>query len=227
MAAVGARLLLKEEGDGHFSVVFHHAGGTEERLPALTPAEALIAAVETDYSDYRREVRRLWEEHPLFEERLDISVADLEDFVAEALRLAANTRKSRSRRPAPPFGHIVRPVGKRKRRRQVDRTVFQVSKAVQSIYNRSYAPGFISYFALPFGFYIMYRLVSCHDHEIWFVGDKIGLVARFDFISVGLCCDRYFQYKKPLRRNCAASRGKGYCRNRDHRSKIKVRQISY
>ncbi len=35
----------------------------------------------------------------------------LEDFVAEALRLAANTRKSRSRRPAPPFGHIVRPVG--------------------------------------------------------------------------------------------------------------------
>ncbi len=35
----------------------------------------------------------------------------LENFVAVALRLAANTRKSRSRKPAPTFGHIVRPVG--------------------------------------------------------------------------------------------------------------------
>lgn len=87
MVAIGAELLLKEEGDGRFSVVLHYTGGTEEHLPAVTPAEALIAAVETDYSDYRREVRRLWEEHPLFEERLDIPVADLEDFVAEALLL--------------------------------------------------------------------------------------------------------------------------------------------
>ncbi len=87
MATVGAGLLLKEKGDGRFSVVLHHADGTEERLPADTPAEALITTAETDYSDYRREVRRLWEEHPLFEERVDIPVADLEDFVAEALLL--------------------------------------------------------------------------------------------------------------------------------------------
>lgn len=81
MVAIGAELLLEEEGDGRFSVVLHYTDGTEERLPAVTPAEALIAAVETDYSDYRREVRRLWEE------RLNIPVADLEDFVAEALML--------------------------------------------------------------------------------------------------------------------------------------------
>ncbi len=93
LIAIEAELLLEEEGDGHFSVVLHYADGTEERLPAVTPAEALIAAVETDYSDYRREVRRLWEEHPLFEERLDIPVADLEDFVAEALMLPSPLRE--------------------------------------------------------------------------------------------------------------------------------------
>jgi len=87
VVAMGAELLLEEECDGRFSVVLHYTDGTEERLPAVTPAEALIAAVETDYSDYRREVRRLWEEHPLFEERLNIPVSDLEDFVAEALML--------------------------------------------------------------------------------------------------------------------------------------------
>ncbi len=87
VVAIGAELLLEKVGDGHFSVVLHYADGTEERLPAVTPAEALIATVETDYSDYRREVRRLWEEHPLFEERPEIPVADLEDFVAEALML--------------------------------------------------------------------------------------------------------------------------------------------
>lgn len=81
MAAIGAELLLEEKGDGRFSVVLHYTDGTEEHLPAATPAEALIVAVETDYSDYRREVRRLWEE------RLNIPVSDLEDFVAEALML--------------------------------------------------------------------------------------------------------------------------------------------
>lgn len=93
VAAIGAELLLEEVGDGRFSVVLHYADGTEERLPAVTPAEALITAVETDYSDYRREVRRLREEHPLFEERLDIPVADLEDFVAEALMLPSLLHK--------------------------------------------------------------------------------------------------------------------------------------
>ncbi len=87
MVAVGAGLLLEEEGDGRFSVILHYADGTEERLPAVTPAVSLITAVETDYSDYRQEIKRLRTECPLFEAWLDISVADLEDFVAEALLL--------------------------------------------------------------------------------------------------------------------------------------------
>lgn len=87
MAFDVAQLFLAETDNGLFSVVLHHENGTEERLPAATPAELLIAASEIDYTDYRREVQRLWDEHPLFEERLDIPVADLEDFVADALLL--------------------------------------------------------------------------------------------------------------------------------------------
>ncbi len=70
--------MKKQNCHGRFCVVAHYADGTEVRLPAVTRAESLITAVETDYPDYRREVRRLWEEHPLFEERLNIPVADLE-----------------------------------------------------------------------------------------------------------------------------------------------------
>lgn len=87
MALGISQLFLVEVGDGRFSVVLHYGNGNEEQLPATTPAEFLIAVAETDYTDYRREVQRLWDEHPLFEERLDIPVADLEDFVAESLLL--------------------------------------------------------------------------------------------------------------------------------------------
>lgn len=87
MAFGVAQLFLTEEYNGRFSIVLHHGNGSEERLPAATPAELLIAATEIDYTDYRWEVQRLWDEHPLFEEKLDIPVADLENFVAESLLL--------------------------------------------------------------------------------------------------------------------------------------------
>ncbi len=80
-------MFLEEEGVGLFSTVLHYEYGTEIRLPAATPANDLIAATEIDYRGYRREIKRLREEHPLFQMRLDISVADFEDFVAEALLL--------------------------------------------------------------------------------------------------------------------------------------------
>ncbi|MBE6973418.1 MAG: hypothetical protein E7440_06020 [Ruminococcaceae bacterium] len=56
-------------------------------MPALTPAETLIAFSELDYTDYRKAVRWLRDEHPLFEERIDIPVSDYEDFVGEAILL--------------------------------------------------------------------------------------------------------------------------------------------
>ena len=85
-------LLLKAEDKNRWSVTLHHANGWEIALPAATPAEYLIAASEIDYSAYRREIRNLREQHPLLEERLEVSMADFEDFVAEALLLPSMLR---------------------------------------------------------------------------------------------------------------------------------------
>ena len=56
--------------DGKFCVVMSGAYGPEKHLPLITPAEDLVAAAEMDYTAYRREIQRLYEEHPLFAERL-------------------------------------------------------------------------------------------------------------------------------------------------------------
>ncbi len=77
-----------ETGDGgKICVVMSGAYGPETHLPFVTPAEDLVAAAEMDYTAYRREIQRLYEEHPLFEPKLDISVSELEDLAAEALLL--------------------------------------------------------------------------------------------------------------------------------------------
>lgn len=90
----GSQLLLMEKGVGLFSTVLRYEDGTEKQLPATTPAKDLIAAVEIDHRAYRQEVKRLRDEHPLFAARLDIPVADFEDFVAEALLLPSMLQKT-------------------------------------------------------------------------------------------------------------------------------------
>lgn len=82
-------LWIETGDDEKISVVMVDAGGWELRLPPVTPAEDLISALELDYTDYRRELRRLYDEHPLFEVRLDIPVSDWEDFAAETLLFPA------------------------------------------------------------------------------------------------------------------------------------------
>lgn len=72
MVSNSSQLFLTEEAEGQFSV----SVGAEMRLRTATPAEALIAAAEIDYIDYRRAVERLWDEHPLFEERPIVRVAE-------------------------------------------------------------------------------------------------------------------------------------------------------
>ena len=93
MAFSGSQLLLIEEGAGRFSTVLRYGNGTERRLPVTTPAKDLIAATEIDYRKYRGEIKRLRDEHPLFEVRADISETDFEDFVAEALLLPSVLEK--------------------------------------------------------------------------------------------------------------------------------------
>ena len=92
MAGGIAALLLKADDKNRWSVILHHADGRKTTLPSATPAEHLITASEIDYSAYRREIRSLREHHPLFEERIDVSQADFEDFVAEALLLPSMIR---------------------------------------------------------------------------------------------------------------------------------------
>ena len=83
---MASELYLRELGDGRFSILLCD-DRTETQMPPMTPAEALIAFSELDYTEYRKVVRWLRDEHPLFEERLDIPVSDLEDFVAKAILL--------------------------------------------------------------------------------------------------------------------------------------------
>lgn len=92
MAGGISALLLKAEDKNRWSVILHHADDRETILPSATPAEYLIAASEIDYTSYRREIRNLREHHPLFEESLEVSQADFEDFVAEALLLPSMLR---------------------------------------------------------------------------------------------------------------------------------------
>ena len=87
------KLLLMEAGEGQFSSVFQHGDGMVERLPVTTPAKDLVAAAEIDYRPYRKKIKRLREEHPMFAARLDIPVADFEDFVVEALLLPSMLQK--------------------------------------------------------------------------------------------------------------------------------------
>ena len=83
---MASELYLMEVGDGRYAILLCDDRGITQ-MPAMTPAETLIAFSELDYTDYRKVVRWLRDEHPLFEERIDIPVSDLEDFVAEAILL--------------------------------------------------------------------------------------------------------------------------------------------
>lgn len=80
--------------DGKICVLMVGGDSQEERSPLIDPAEELIAASELDYTAYRREIQRLYDEHPLFEERLDIPESDLEDLAVEALMLPSMLRES-------------------------------------------------------------------------------------------------------------------------------------
>ncbi len=87
-------LWIETGEEGKICVVMEDASGQVTELPPVTPAEDLIAAEELDHGLYRREIQRLYDEHPLFEERLDVSMSDLEDLAAEALMLPSMLQES-------------------------------------------------------------------------------------------------------------------------------------
>ena len=79
-------IYLVTENDGKCQIILCDGLGQEQVLPPTSPADRLLEVLEYDYSEYRKEVERLYE-HPLFEEKLDISYADLEDLVFNAVTI--------------------------------------------------------------------------------------------------------------------------------------------
>ena len=86
-------LWIETGDDEKICVVMSGTYGPETNLPFVTPTEDLVAAAEIDYTAYRREIQRLYEGHPLFEAKLNISVSELEDLTAEVLMLPSMLRE--------------------------------------------------------------------------------------------------------------------------------------
>ena len=126
---MASELYLMEVGDGRYSILLCD-DRTETQMPAMTPAESLIAFSELDYTAYRKVVRWLRDEHPLFEERIDIPVSDLEDFAAEAILLTPDLHEI-----DPVSGFVVTDILHRTLQAEDDGTAMFLLTAGQEILN--------------------------------------------------------------------------------------------
>ena len=79
--------LLTDAGDA-VELILVWLDDRETRLRGQSPAEELVSFVNFDFSAYRASVERLWEEHDVFEERLEVPYEDYVDFARQALPLA-------------------------------------------------------------------------------------------------------------------------------------------
>ena len=84
---------VEAEPNGQITITLVNSDGSTDSLPPITPAENLLAAISIDYTDYRRNIQRLYDEHPLFEPKLDIPVAEFEDLAGEAMLLSSAIEK--------------------------------------------------------------------------------------------------------------------------------------
>lgn len=79
-------ILLQQDAGGKIQIDLITENSVEPYQSAATPAEALLMALDTDYTEYRRALQKL-QEHLLFEPKLNISLEEYEDFIAEAVLL--------------------------------------------------------------------------------------------------------------------------------------------
>ena len=77
---------LQQDAEGKLQVDFITESHVEPYLSDVTPAEALLMKLDTDYTEYRRALQTL-SEHSLFESKLNISLEEYEGFIAEAVFL--------------------------------------------------------------------------------------------------------------------------------------------
>lgn len=73
----------------------------QQVLAAVSPIEDLVSAVEMDYSEYRKHYKKLYDEHPLFDEKFDISYLEYIDLVEQAKKCVGRLRN------IDPVGHFI------------------------------------------------------------------------------------------------------------------------
>ena len=73
----------------------------QQVLAAVSPIEDLVSAVEMDYSEYRKHYKKLYDEHPLFDEKFDISYLEYIDLVEQAKKCVSRLRN------IDPVGHFI------------------------------------------------------------------------------------------------------------------------
>ena len=73
----------------------------QQVLAAVSPIEDLVSAVEMDYSEYRKQYKKLYDEQPLFDEKFDISYLEYIDLVEQAKKCVGRLRN------IDPVGHFI------------------------------------------------------------------------------------------------------------------------
>lgn len=80
-------LYVQTENEVTIDILMITPDGKEKRIHSIDPVTDLMAAIEIDYSAYRKEVERLWE-LPLFDEKIEFTETEYAEFVADAMTAA-------------------------------------------------------------------------------------------------------------------------------------------
>ena len=94
-------LYIQTENDTVMDILMIDHQMNQQVLAAVSPIEDLVSAVETDYSEYRKHYKKLYDEHPLFDEKFDISYLEYIDLVEQAKKCVARLQD------IDPVGHFV------------------------------------------------------------------------------------------------------------------------
>lgn len=97
----GRGLYLQTEDESMVEILMVDIEGRENKTEPVSPSDDLVRVLEYDYSEYRSGIRKLRDEHPLLEERLDVSILDYEDFLSAAFELPERIKEF------DPVGHFV------------------------------------------------------------------------------------------------------------------------
>ena len=73
-------IFLETDTGENIDILLVGKDGRVEELRGRTPAEELVRFTSLDFAEYHAVIQRLWTEHPLFLERMDVPYSDYEDF---------------------------------------------------------------------------------------------------------------------------------------------------